>query len=112
MIRRPPRSTLFPYTTLFRSGLYGLARDAAYAGDGSGGDRPRDGSDSGPARRAPGPAEARRRGRGRGTGLIGPFGRTRGRVPRALRSTHPRIRPRATSTRAAIGGRTPAAAAQ
>src|SRR3989449_5235500 len=72
MIRRPPRSTLFPYTTLFRSrdargathrplppadlqahrrvlrlarGLYGLARDAAYAGDGSGGDRPRDGSD-------------------------------------------------------------------
>src|SRR2546422_1791031 len=26
MIRRPPRSTLFPYTTLFRSHLYG-ARD-------------------------------------------------------------------------------------
>src|SRR3712207_7369096 len=25
MIRRPPRSTLFPYTTLFRSGLVGLA---------------------------------------------------------------------------------------
>src|SRR3712207_9309724 len=27
MIRRPPRSTLFPYTTLFRSGLvaYGVA---------------------------------------------------------------------------------------
>src|SRR3712207_7146608 len=24
MIRRPPRSTLFPYTTLFRSGVYGL----------------------------------------------------------------------------------------
>src|SRR2546427_13156100 len=24
MIRRPPRSTLFPYTTLFRSGLEGL----------------------------------------------------------------------------------------
>src|SRR5690348_18109564 len=23
MIRRPPRSTLFPYTTLFRSGQYG-----------------------------------------------------------------------------------------
>src|SRR5688572_31089075 len=23
MIRRPPRSTLFPYTTLFRSGAYG-----------------------------------------------------------------------------------------
>src|SRR3989449_9729512 len=25
MIRRPPRSTLFPYTTLFRSGGHGLA---------------------------------------------------------------------------------------
>src|SRR3712207_3502990 len=29
MIRRPPRSTLFPYTTLFRSGLAALLRDAA-----------------------------------------------------------------------------------
>src|SRR5258705_2215847 len=26
MIRRPPRSTLFPYTTLFRSSLLGLPR--------------------------------------------------------------------------------------
>src|SRR5688572_31817842 len=25
MIRRPPRSTLFPYTTLFRSGVYATA---------------------------------------------------------------------------------------
>src|SRR5438034_8258676 len=30
MIPRPPRSTLFPYTTLFRSGQFpGLARDQA-----------------------------------------------------------------------------------
>src|SRR3712207_7479472 len=28
MIRRPPRSTLFPYTTLFRSGLVEGAREA------------------------------------------------------------------------------------
>src|SRR3989441_3425749 len=28
MIRRPPRSTLFPYTTLFRSGLFDRASDA------------------------------------------------------------------------------------
>src|SRR2546426_7331475 len=28
MIRRPPRSTLFPYTTLFRSGHPALHRDA------------------------------------------------------------------------------------
>src|SRR3989449_827864 len=27
MIRRPPRSTLFPYTTLFRSGLGSVTRD-------------------------------------------------------------------------------------
>src|SRR2546422_4153821 len=29
MIRRPPRSTLFPYTTLFRSRAADLARQAA-----------------------------------------------------------------------------------
>src|SRR5438046_6633637 len=33
MIRRPPRSTLFPYTTLFRSGFEGLG---FRAGDESG----------------------------------------------------------------------------
>src|SRR5258707_4520221 len=27
MIRRPPRSTLFPYTTLFRSGLASASRE-------------------------------------------------------------------------------------
>src|SRR5690242_21624392 len=34
MIRRPPRSTLFPYTTLFRSGLVTLAL-SCLAGAGS-----------------------------------------------------------------------------
>src|SRR2546422_3966446 len=29
MIRRPPRSTLFPYTTLFRSGLPGMHSEAS-----------------------------------------------------------------------------------
>src|SRR2546430_11500186 len=41
MIRRPPRSTLFPYTTLFRSGRAGqdarahprLARDLSFTDD-------------------------------------------------------------------------------
>src|SRR2546427_3209846 len=35
MIRRPPRSTLFPYTTLFRSwaAFVGTQEDAAIAGD-------------------------------------------------------------------------------
>src|SRR5689334_24686366 len=28
MIRRPPRSTLFPYTTLFRSIVVGITRDS------------------------------------------------------------------------------------
>src|SRR2546430_9545845 len=37
MIRRPPRSTLFPYTTLFRSRLSLHRRDQnAYAGDDDG----------------------------------------------------------------------------
>src|SRR2546428_4959833 len=31
MIRRPPRSTLFPYTTLFRSVVFDLARAAVRA---------------------------------------------------------------------------------
>src|SRR5256885_5154542 len=33
MIRRPPRSTLFPYTTLFRSLVIGLAGTKARAQD-------------------------------------------------------------------------------
>src|SRR2546430_6573221 len=32
MIRRPPRSTLFPYTTLFRSNLFGRVSPAGDAG--------------------------------------------------------------------------------
>src|SRR5258708_26952519 len=32
MIRRPPRSTLFPYTTLFRSDVEGLVDDVARIG--------------------------------------------------------------------------------
>src|SRR5256885_6744008 len=31
MIRRPPRSTLFPYTTLFRSGLRGVNQSEGLA---------------------------------------------------------------------------------
>src|SRR3712207_7448447 len=31
MIRRPPRSTLFPYTTLFRSGLLAARDDHVHA---------------------------------------------------------------------------------
>src|SRR2546423_3761576 len=36
MIRRPPRSTLFPYTTLFRSGDHALVDLADDAADGHG----------------------------------------------------------------------------
>src|SRR3712207_6907162 len=32
MIRRPPRSTLFPYTTLFRSGVAGQGAAAVHRG--------------------------------------------------------------------------------
>src|SRR5260221_745252 len=47
MIRRPPRSTLFPYTTLFRSLLAGLGRGflgerpSAFLGTADGRKRPR-----------------------------------------------------------------------
>src|SRR5256885_12768509 len=34
MIRRPPRSTLFPYTTLFRSGEGGQRRAGHHGGEG------------------------------------------------------------------------------
>src|SRR6478735_7013097 len=34
MIRRPPRSTLFPYTTLFRSALGPVRRQPRHAGPG------------------------------------------------------------------------------
>src|SRR5256886_11061395 len=50
MIRRPPRSTLFPYTTLFRS------RDPMGGGD----ERPRARGRGGCARSRAGPAEDRK----------------------------------------------------
>src|SRR3712207_8608199 len=37
MIRRPPRSTLFPYTTLFRSGVEMLAKGVPIIGNAMGG---------------------------------------------------------------------------
>src|SRR5689334_25101361 len=61
MIRRPPRSTLFPYTTLFRSGGQGE--------DDPGGDRDRDGGEDGlrpPPRRARREHDQREQDRGRG----------------------------------------------
>src|SRR3712207_7554976 len=49
MIRRPPRSTLFPYTTLFRSDLPGAGR-----GEPTAGEHPRPALDGGVRPRAPG----------------------------------------------------------
>src|SRR2546422_7052645 len=43
MIRRPPRSTLFPYTTLFRSSAEGGPRAPVPLGDSVDGDGPRHG---------------------------------------------------------------------
>src|SRR5690348_18167661 len=42
MIRRPPSSTLFPYTTLFRSSLVGDAQVGSHRGE-RGGGGPRNG---------------------------------------------------------------------
>src|SRR2546422_5828135 len=52
MIRRPPRSTLFPYTTLFRSDGGG-ARDAAHLHGGGGSRRPCGGVGDGPVAELP-----------------------------------------------------------
>src|SRR3712207_6966091 len=63
MIRRPPRSTLFPYTTLFRSTVRRRGRHPSRR-------RAPNGTDRRPRRRLlPVPtAAAARRGRGRGPG--------------------------------------------
>src|SRR3712207_8995643 len=61
MIRRPPRSTLFPYTTLFRS--RGAGGDLCSA---LGRGRPRGGGPIGAGGAVPGPEGARDRPRRRG----------------------------------------------
>src|SRR5256885_5319300 len=43
MIRRPPRSTLFPYTTLFRSGMINLRGERSVTCQGEFDKRPSDG---------------------------------------------------------------------
>src|SRR5256885_10466063 len=61
MIRRPPRSTLFPYTTLFRSAS-GARRGAQAPGDLQ---RQTGGANRSPAPAGQGPALGRRAGAGR-----------------------------------------------
>src|SRR3712207_6959978 len=67
MIRRPPRSTLFPYTTLFRSGRGDLVAQSVALGEVLGGARGgpllREGQDRGGDLRGHGGAHGRRLGR-------------------------------------------------
>src|SRR2546427_9543551 len=76
MIRRPPRSTLFPYTTLFRS-----PRDAARPGRQGGGRRA---GARGDRARSEG-------GRARHGGERGELGRARDRKSTRLNSSHSQI---------------------
>src|SRR3712207_7089527 len=76
MIRRPPRSTLFPYTTLFRS-----PRDLRLAPDEPGGDR------RGAAADQPGAAAPR----GRGQQARGGLRRAGDRKSTRLNSSHANI---------------------
>src|SRR2546426_5921065 len=86
MIRRPPRSTLFPYTTLFRSGLADPATESRRHRDG-GHRRARPGGDAAvPGRRR----ERRRAVRGRD----GARGATRARRPGPARPPRDRARGR------------------
>src|SRR5574341_1689181 len=93
MIRRPPRSTLFPYTTLFRSGV--SRRDLSQASYFH-----RDGEDvarSGDGKVDPGPHRAWRRGaplarlptRQRGEGGHPPIGESRRRAAVDRRAENP-----------------------
>src|SRR2546430_4007680 len=77
MIRRPPRSTLFPYTTLFRSALL-FQRDARSAGPCP--------AAHGGAPTAPAAGRAQRRG-----GHASAAGGTRDRKSTRLNSSHSQI---------------------
>src|SRR2546426_1376285 len=87
MIRRPPRSTLFPYTTLFRSVWPAGARaepDSARASDAARGAVPTR------ARRAPheSPEALRRLGAAGDVLALGPGDRARDRKSTRLNSSH------------------------
>src|SRR3712207_8057879 len=82
MIRRPPRSTLFPYTTLFRS--RGRARGARARAERRHPHRPRPERGDRPARGERGEGDARARG-GRGHGVV------RDRKSTRLNSSHANI---------------------
>src|SRR3712207_7334000 len=94
MIRRPPRSTLFPYTTLFRSGGPALVLVAleeqlgAVALDGLGADVGRQGGDR---RVVHGQAAAARSSRCVRTQASGPRPRARDRKSTRLNSSHANI---------------------
>src|SRR5581483_2272773 len=89
MIRRPPRSTLFPYTTLFRSGassgagwrVWYSAHHIARRASRQSGRRQRSGADRGPRR-------SRLPSVGPGCGRSG--GKAHGQEPRGCRRTAPR----------------------
>src|SRR3989441_10282349 len=91
MIRRPPRSTLFPYTTLFRSSRDGLAGPAAGVRGRflAAGDDVRGGA-AGPALYAPYPARAGVA----GDGGVGRASRPRGGGRRRLSQSPTRTPPR------------------
>src|SRR5258708_31812148 len=59
MIRRPPRSTLFPYTTLFRSLMAAPPVIPSFAAGGGGGGPPSEETYPAPSTKAAAPAKAK-----------------------------------------------------
>src|SRR2546430_10660443 len=90
MIRRPPRSTLFPYTTLFRSGRHRRGQARRDRGPGQAAARPGGGHHLGlrPGEAAGAPRQA---GGGRGGGEGGGGHGERDRKSTRLNSSHSQI---------------------
>src|SRR5689334_24497406 len=82
MLRRPPRSTLFPYTTLFRSAGQVVVDDAAGLHGGVGGDR------AGEGEAVALQFGAERLGRRGGGGHVGQRARRGGRLARIRSEEH------------------------
>src|SRR3712207_9328678 len=98
MIRRPPRSTLFPYTTLFRSDLDlgdvtdgGTEQDSEDGTEDAGDEDDSDGSDGSDDSAGTGTSTGKGHGAGKGAGKTGGNATDKDRKSTRLNSSHANI---------------------